>query len=70
MRTVTRIALLGLAAALAALVVWTLTWPRPSSDAQVGRPAPPTAGTDADGAAFQLSDYRGKVVMLSFWGDW
>jgi cytochrome oxidase Cu insertion factor (SCO1/SenC/PrrC family) len=24
-------------------------------------------GTDADGKPFQLSDYRGKVVLLDFW---
>ena len=28
------------------------------------------AGEDADGTVFRLSDYRGKVVMLRFWGDW
>lgn len=27
-------------------------------------------GVDLDGKAFKLSDHRGKVVMLSFWGDW
>ena len=27
-------------------------------------------GTDQDGVAFKLSDYRGKVVVLDFWGDW
>jgi len=26
--------------------------------------------TDADGVKFKLSDYRGKVVMLDFWGFW
>lgn len=27
-------------------------------------------GVDLDGEAFKLSDYRGKVVFLDFWGDW
>ena len=27
-------------------------------------------GRDLDGTSFSLSDYRGKVVMLVFWGDW
>lgn len=35
-----------------------------------GNVAPDIAGTDLDGVAFKLSDYRGKVVFLDFWGDW
>tara|TARA_R110002072_G_scaffold57508_1_gene147849 strand:+ start:33443 stop:34204 length:762 start_codon:yes stop_codon:yes gene_type:complete len=35
-----------------------------------GLPAPEIEGVDLDGVAFKLSDYRGKVVMLDFWGDW
>jgi hypothetical protein len=27
-------------------------------------------GEDIDGAPFKLSDYRGKVVLLDFWGTW
>lgn len=37
---------------------------------QVGKVAPDIEGQDTDGVEFKLSDYRGKVVMLSFWGDW
>ncbi len=37
---------------------------------QVGMVAPDIAGEDLDGARFQLSDYRGKVVVLDFWGFW
>ena len=36
----------------------------------VGKPAPEIEGVDVDGVAFKLSDYRGKVVLLDFWGDW
>lgn len=36
----------------------------------VGQPAPEIAAEDLDGVPFRLSDYRGKAVMLSFWGDW
>lgn len=36
----------------------------------VGKVAPEIEGPDIDGTDFKLSDYRGKVVMLDFWGDW
>ena len=40
------------------------------SVARVGQLAPEIAGQDLDGTQFKLSDYRGKVVLLDFWGDW
>jgi len=36
----------------------------------VGKVAPDIEGPDIDGENFKLSDYRGKVVLLDFWGDW
>ena len=36
----------------------------------VGKKAPEIAGEDIDGKKFKLSDYKGKVVMLDFWGNW
>lgn len=36
----------------------------------IGRVAPEIEGEDIDGQQLKLSDYRGKVVMLSFWGHW
>jgi hypothetical protein len=36
----------------------------------VGNVAPDIEGEDLDGVAFKLSDYKGKVVFLDFWGDW
>lgn len=36
----------------------------------VGMVAPEIEGADLDGVTFKLSDYRGKVVVLDFWGDW
>jgi hypothetical protein len=35
-----------------------------------GMQAPDIAGVDLDGVAFKLSDYKGKVIFLDFWGDW
>ncbi len=37
---------------------------------QAGMVAPEIEGPDLDGVDFKLSDYRGKVVFLDFWGDW
>ena len=36
----------------------------------VGNAAPEIEGEDTDGKKFKLSDYKGKVVMLDFWGHW
>ena len=36
----------------------------------VGKVAPEIAAEDIAGIDFKLSDYRGKVVMLDFWGHW
>jgi hypothetical protein len=36
----------------------------------IGRPAPEIEGPDLDDRPLKLSDFRGKVVMLDFWGDW
>ncbi len=35
-----------------------------------GMPAPEIAGEDIDGIPFKLSDYKGRVVLLDFWGNW
>lgn len=37
---------------------------------QNGQPAPEIEGTDLHGKPIRLSDFRGKVVLLSFWGHW
>lgn len=36
----------------------------------VGKTAMEIEGEDTDGKPFKLSDYRGKVVVLDFWGHW
>ena len=35
-----------------------------------GKPAPEIDGVGFDGKPLKLSDYRGKVVVLVFWGTW
>jgi peroxiredoxin len=37
---------------------------------RIGKVAPEISGKDLDGVEFKLSDYRGKVVVLYFSGDW
>jgi len=37
---------------------------------QPGCEAPEIEGKDADGVSFKLSDYRGKHVIIIFWGGW
>ncbi|HEX3655561.1 MAG TPA: thioredoxin-like domain-containing protein [Pirellulales bacterium] len=36
----------------------------------IGKTAPDIQAEDLDGVTFKLSDYRGKVVVLSFWASW
>jgi hypothetical protein len=36
----------------------------------IGKPVPDIGGEDLDGKTFKLSDYKGKVVLLDFWGFW
>jgi hypothetical protein len=35
-----------------------------------GKPVPEIEGPDMDGKTFKISDYKGKVVLLDFWGHW
>lgn len=37
---------------------------------QIGMVAPDFQAVDQERAAFALSDYRGKVVLVDFWGFW
>lgn len=41
-----------------------------SENLRVGKVAPEIEGEDVLEKRFKLSDYRGKVVFLNFWGDW
>lgn len=44
--------------------------PPPPVGFEIGDSAHEITGEDLDGVQFSLSDYRGKVVVLDFWGDW
>jgi hypothetical protein len=37
---------------------------------RLGEVAPDIVGEDLDGLPLRLSDYRGKVVAVDFWGNW
>ena len=51
-------------------------WQRSRSDLRrfrnlaIGQRAPEIEGQDVDGNPFKLSDYRGRVVLLTFSGNW
>lgn len=36
----------------------------------MGKRAPEVVGVDLDGRPMKLSDYRGQVVLVSFWATW
>jgi hypothetical protein len=36
----------------------------------IGKVAPDIVGEDIQGVPMKLGDFRGKVVLLDFWGDW
>lgn len=41
-----------------------------SGIARIGDPAPDFEMTTFDGEAFRLSEHRGEVVIVNFWGSW
>jgi len=41
-----------------------------SGGPKIGELAPEIVGEDTDGVPFKLSDYRGKVVVVDFYGFW
>jgi hypothetical protein len=44
--------------------------PHEPSSLQVGRVAPDIQGRTADGKPIKLSDFKGRVVVVDFFGDW
>ena len=73
MRTMSRVGMAGLV--MAALMLSSRSAvaqakKHSAADLAIGKLAPEISGVDVDGRKFKLSDYRGKVVVLDFWGDW
>lgn len=67
----TRALALVVAIAGLALLAFGLTRdPRIVPTVLAGRPAPPFALRTLDGTALQLSDLRGRVVLVNFWASW
>ena len=48
----------------------TVTGGRAEADLGRGSPAPNFSLLDLTGKKFDLSDYRGKVILLDFWATW
>jgi peroxiredoxin len=70
--------ILAIAGALAGLAVIALVWvlagradqPSLPPVGEVNRPAPEFALPGLNGETVRLSDYRGRVVLVNFWGTW
>ncbi|HEX9373361.1 MAG TPA: redoxin domain-containing protein [Roseiflexaceae bacterium] len=70
--------LMALGGALAGLLVIAVVWTLAGRGAQpalppvgeVTKPAPEFALPGLDGSNVRLSDYRGKIVLVNFWGTW
>lgn len=61
--------LLGL---LGVVIVLRVVWqdPQPPEGRRVGNTSPEVAGLGPDDKPVKLSDHKGKVVLISFWGTW
>lgn len=59
---------------LVLLPLWLLAagcWEEPKTvGLKRGQVAPPLEGKDIDGKPIKLRDYRGKIVLIDFWGPW
>lgn len=61
---------LALAAAAAATPALAQSNPRPSTHALLNQPAPAFDLPKVGGGRARLSDYRGKTLVMEFWGLW
>ena len=70
MRSLSRIGLAAAALLLSSGLASAQGQVQSPADLAIGKVAPEISGVDVEGRKFKLSDYRGKVVVLDFWGDW
>ncbi|NTU84839.1 MAG: redoxin domain-containing protein [Chloroflexales bacterium] len=68
-------AIVGAVAAVALIaIIWVLTGrnaePQSQAMGEVNRPAPAFTVPALAGGTVSLADYKGKVVLLNFWGTW
>ena len=52
------------------IVTWMQATTEPTNIQLRDEPAPSFSFTTFDGVDYQLSDFRGKVVVLNFWSSW
>jgi peroxiredoxin len=62
--------LLGLVGVVVVLRLVAWYEPQPPEGRRIGNLCPEVAGVDVDGKPVKLSDYKGKVVLISFWATW
>lgn len=62
-----------ISAALLMLVVFAGCQPKQitlNSDLKIGSTFPTIEGTDIDGQPISTAEFKGKVVLVDFFGDW
>lgn len=65
------ICIIGVAPHSSLILLWCLPTPeRAGTLTRVGQPAPDFSVVSIEGAAFRLSDLRGRVVLLNFFATW
>lgn len=62
--------LLGLVGVVVVLRLVAWHEPQPPEGRRIGNLCPEVAGVDVDGKPVKLSDYKGKVVLITFWATW
>jgi peroxiredoxin len=59
-----------LAVGLCAALLWSLGTGRSAAVVEIDTPAPPLRGTLVSGDRFDLSDWRGRIVLVNFFSSW